>query len=111
MSNDPDVYIYSGSLIHRVARMLLLLLITLLLLLPVVICNVTNTTSVRIFVVMVSTMSFLIVFSILTKSKTTDLILAGATYVGVLFERDAANMFRYATILIVFVSGTSVAGK
>jgi hypothetical protein len=83
MSNDPDVYIYSGSLIRRVAKMLLLLLITPLLLLPVVICNVTNTTSVRIFVVMVSTLSFLVVFSILTKAKTTDLILAGATYVDV----------------------------
>jgi uncharacterized membrane protein YhaH (DUF805 family) len=83
MSNDPDVYIYSGSLIRRVSKMLLLLLITLLLLLPVVICNMTNTTSVRIFVVMVSTMSFLVVFSILTKARTTDLILAGATYVDV----------------------------
>lgn len=93
ISNDPNVYIYTGPLIRRIAKGLLLLLITLLLLMPVVVCNIISTTSVRILVVMVSTISYLLVLSVLTKSRTMELILAGATY---------------ATVLIVFVSGTSV---
>jgi hypothetical protein len=81
MSDDPNVYIYSGPLIQSIAKALLLLLITLLLLMPVVVCNIISTTSVRIVVVMVSTVSYLLVLSVLTKSRTMELVLAGATYV------------------------------
>ncbi|KAI7781661.1 hypothetical protein LA080_014427 [Diaporthe eres] len=94
VSDDPNVYIYSGPLIQQTARAMLLLLITFLLLMPVVICNIVGTLSIRVFVVVVSTILYLLVLSVLTKSKTIELILAGATY---------------ATVLIVFVSGTSVA--
>jgi len=93
MSNDPNVYIYSGTLIQRIARALLLLLITLLLLMPIVVCNIISTTSIRILVVMVSTISYLLVLSLLTKSRSIELILAGVTY---------------AAVLTVFVTGTSV---
>ncbi|KAN0083822.1 hypothetical protein V8E54_002910 [Elaphomyces granulatus] len=94
MSNDPNVYIsYSGRLIQRIARALLLLLITLLLLMPIVVCNIISTTSIRILVVIVSTISYLLVLSLLTKSRSIELILAGATY---------------AAVLTVFVTGTSV---
>ncbi|KAI0549270.1 hypothetical protein F4679DRAFT_272939 [Xylaria curta] len=91
-SNDPNVYIYSGPLIHQAARALLLSLIALLLLIPVVICNIINTTSGRIVVVIASTISYLLILFSLTKSRTMELTLAGATY---------------ATVLIVFVSGTN----
>lgn len=79
LSIDPNVYLYSGYLIKRIARMLLLLLITSLLLMPVVICNVTNTASIRIVIIMVSTMVYLAILSELTRSKTMELVLAGAT--------------------------------
>lgn len=79
LSIDPNVYLYSGHLIKRIARMLLLLLITSLLLMPVVICNVTNTTSIRIVIIMISTMVYLAILSELTRSKTMELVLAGAT--------------------------------
>ncbi|KAJ9139048.1 hypothetical protein NKR19_g7574 [Coniochaeta hoffmannii] len=90
-SSDPNVYIYSGHLIKNSVKALLLLLITFLLLLPVVICNLVSTVSIRIAVVMASTIFYLLVISQLTRSKTMDLVLAGATY---------------ATVLIVFISGT-----
>ncbi|CAI6337693.1 unnamed protein product [Periconia digitata] len=90
LSVDPNVYLYSGSLIKQVARALLLCLITFLLLMPVVICNITGSTSVRIFVIMISTILYLSILFSLTKSRTMELVLAGATY---------------ATVLIVFVSG------
>lgn len=78
-SIDPNVHIYSGPLVKRTAKALLLCLITLLLLIPVVICNLISTTSFRIIVVMASTISYLLVVSLLTKSRTMELILAGAT--------------------------------
>ncbi|KAK2009605.1 hypothetical protein LZ32DRAFT_589796 [Colletotrichum eremochloae] len=90
ISNDSNIYIYSGTLIRRTARGLLLLLITVLLMLPVVVCNIVNTASARIIVVMVSTICYLLVLSGLTNSRTMELVVAGATY---------------ATILTVFVSG------
>jgi uncharacterized membrane protein YhaH (DUF805 family) len=71
--------LYSGALIKRAARAVLLSLITALLLMPVAICNITNKTSVRIVVVMISTIVYLVVLSELTKSRTMELVLAGAT--------------------------------
>ncbi|KAJ3577751.1 hypothetical protein NPX13_g2818 [Xylaria arbuscula] len=92
ISNDPNVYIYSGPLIRQAAKALLLFLITILLLTPVVICNIINATSSRIVIVIASIISYLLILSSLTKSRTMELTLAGATY---------------ATVLIVFVSGTN----
>ncbi|KAL7798569.1 hypothetical protein V8C37DRAFT_368323 [Trichoderma ceciliae] len=92
LSTDPNVYIYRGPLIRRIVKVLLLFLITLLLMMPVIICNLISTVSVRIVVVMLSTISYLLILSWLTKSRTMELVLAGATY---------------ATVLIVFVSGTT----
>lgn len=85
MSNDPNVYIYPGRLIQRIAKAILLFFITLLLLAPVVICNIIKTPLVRILVVMVSTITYLIVISAFTKSRTIELVLAGATYVNFQF--------------------------
>ncbi|KAK3983803.1 hypothetical protein QBC44DRAFT_338052 [Cladorrhinum sp. PSN332] len=93
ISKDPNVYIYSGPQIRHSARALLLLLITLLLLLPVMLCNIVGTTMARIIVIILSTIAFLLILSGLTKSKTIKLILAEATY---------------ATILVRFISGSSI---
>ena len=79
VSIDTTVYIYSGPLIKKSAKALLLFLITLLILMPVIICNIINITSIRIVIVMVSTISYLLILSELTKSKTIELILAAAT--------------------------------
>ncbi|KAH8589516.1 hypothetical protein B0O99DRAFT_664524 [Bisporella sp. PMI_857] len=92
VSIDANVYIYSGPLIKRTARALLLFLITLLLLMPVIICSTISTISIRMITVIISTVSYLLILSSLTKSRTIELVLAGATY---------------AAVLIVFVSGTS----
>ncbi|KAK1993570.1 hypothetical protein LX36DRAFT_693638 [Colletotrichum falcatum] len=77
ISDDSNVYIYS-----------------VLLMLPVVICNVVNTASARIIVVMISTICYRLVLSGLTNSRTMELVVAGATY---------------AAILTVFVSGSTEA--
>ncbi|KAH7017220.1 hypothetical protein EDB80DRAFT_704407 [Ilyonectria destructans] len=92
VSTDKDVFIYSGSLIKRTAKGLLVLLISFILMMPIIICNVIGSVAIRVFVVMACTICYLLVLSELTKSKTMELIVAGTTY---------------ATVLIVFVSGTS----
>ncbi|KAH6641970.1 hypothetical protein C7974DRAFT_384599 [Boeremia exigua] len=90
LSDNPNVYLYSGTRIRRIARTILLLLITCLLLSPVVICSVTHNSLVRLAVVMVSTLLYLSVLAATTKARTIELVVAGATY---------------ATVLVVFVSG------
>jgi hypothetical protein len=88
LSVDPNVYLYSGRLIKRIARVMLLSLIVSLLLMPVVICNVTSTISIRIVIIMVSTIVYLSILSELTHSRTMELVLAGATYVSIAVEHD-----------------------
>lgn len=91
-STDPNVYIYDSPMIRQTAKAILLSLVTLLLVMPVVICNVTSKIWTRMIIVTVSTVIYLLILSSLTRSRSIELILAGATY---------------ATVLIVFVSGTS----
>lgn len=76
---DPNIYLYSGRLIKRIACVMLLSLITSLLLMPVVICNITSAISVRIVIIVISTMSYLSILAELTQSKTMELVVAGAT--------------------------------
>ncbi|KAI8664308.1 hypothetical protein NCS55_00939000 [Fusarium keratoplasticum] len=94
-SSDPHVHIYSGRVIKRIARGLMLLLITLLLMMPIVICNLVGTNAGRILVVIFSTISYLAILAELTNTRTVELIVAGTTY---------------ATVLIVFVSGSVIDG-
>ena len=55
--------------------------VSVLLLTPVVICNVLDTTSGRIVIVIALKISYLFVLSNLIKSKTIELTLTGAMYV------------------------------
>jgi hypothetical protein len=91
-SQHVKIFDYSGPIAKMTAKALFLCLITLLLFLPVVICNLVGDFMARIFIVMTSTVVYLLILAVLTKSRSMELVLAGATY---------------TTILIVFVSGTS----
>lgn len=95
-SSDTHIFAYSNpdgqTPTRRIAEALFLCVITLLLLMPVVICNLLAATSSRIVVVMFCTVTYLVVLSCLTRARSMELVLAGVTY---------------ATLLIVFVSGTS----
>ncbi|KAF5021906.1 hypothetical protein F66182_6054 [Fusarium sp. NRRL 66182] len=78
-SKRENVYIFKGRLIQRTAKALLFSIIAILLLMPVIACNLVSNTSVRIVVVIVFTIVYLLILSCLTKSRTMELILAGAT--------------------------------
>lgn len=92
LSLNPNVYVYSGPLVKRIARAIMLILITVLLLMPVVVCIIVNSMWARICVIITSTVIFLTILSRLTKSRMIELILAGATF---------------AAVLTVFVSGVN----
>ncbi|KAK4210288.1 hypothetical protein QBC37DRAFT_322470 [Rhypophila decipiens] len=78
VSNDPNVYM-PRPWVKRTAKSLLLVVITLLLLVPVVICNIASTMISRIIIFVVSTVCYLVILSWLTRAKTMELVLAGAT--------------------------------
>ncbi|KAB8215676.1 hypothetical protein BDV33DRAFT_227436 [Aspergillus novoparasiticus] len=63
----------------QVAKALLLFVITMLLLLPVILCNITTSATLRVIIIMAFTISYLLILSILAKSRTIELIIAGAT--------------------------------
>ncbi|KAI0436947.1 hypothetical protein F4803DRAFT_566438 [Xylaria telfairii] len=91
-STDPNIYLYSGTLIKGIADTLMLLLIAILLLTPVVACILITSMWARISVIIGATLIYLSILSRLTKAKMIELILAGATF---------------ATILNVFVVGVN----
>lgn len=97
ISRNEDVYIYSGPWIKYIAKAMLLLLISLLLLLPIVVSNAVFSLSGRIMVFAFSTLTYLITVSTLAKSKTVELIVAGATYV---FPRGYSIQKHYSKSLI-----------
>ncbi|KAI0419438.1 hypothetical protein F5X98DRAFT_335120 [Xylaria grammica] len=88
-STNSNVYLYSGPLIKRTAQAIMLIIITFLLLLPVILCLMISGIWGRICVITTSTIIYLFVLSLLTRSKMMELIVAGATF---------------ATILTVFIS-------
>lgn len=81
ISNDPNIYIYSGPLLRYLTSAILLFMVSSLLLTPVIICNAMTSVSLKILVIVISMVLYLFVLTALTRSKTPELILAGATYV------------------------------
>lgn len=79
ISRDSNVYIFSGSLIGRITRTLILSIIIFLLLAPVLVCNALTSTMSRIITIVISTIVFLSTLSSLTRARTVETFLAGAT--------------------------------
>jgi hypothetical protein len=46
---------------------------------PIIVCNIISSFSIRIVIIIVSTIFYLLILSGLTKSRTMELVLAGAT--------------------------------
>ncbi|MCJ1269880.1 hypothetical protein MMC22_009773 [Lobaria immixta] len=95
ISRDSHVYIF-GSWVMRAARTLVAVFIIALLVAPVAICNSLDSVNARLAVIIMSTILMIATLSGLTKARTIEMLVAGATY---------------ATVLTVFVSGTISDGK
>ena len=81
ISKDPRVHVFPISSTRHTVRMLMAFFITILLLSPVIVCNMVHSLSARLIIVTLATSSFVSILSGLTKNSTTELTVAGATYV------------------------------
>ncbi|KAK5693657.1 hypothetical protein LTR97_010226 [Elasticomyces elasticus] len=81
VSTDSNVYIHSGMLIKRTARLLLLILVTLMLLMPAVVCTLVSAAATRTLVIASSTVLYLVILLELTNPRIVEVMVAGATYV------------------------------
>lgn len=81
-----------------------------LLLAPVIVCNYLDSLTARLVIIVTAASVFIAVLSGSTRAKTTELVVAGATYVSELhyFASQLLRSFRYTTVLIVFITSTSV---
>ena len=107
------MYIF-GSLVMRTTRALMAVLIIFLLLVPVVICNFLENVKARLAVIIISTILLIAILSGLTKTRTIEMLVSGATYVvisSLKMDTDTVGEPRYAIFLTVFVSGTTPDGK
>lgn len=95
-SRDPNVHTFSRSSVTWLARMLMTPFVVILLMAPVVICNLIGSLTARLVVIVAATTGFVAVLSGLTKARTAELVVAGATY---------------TTVLVVFISSTNISGN
>lgn len=80
-SRDKDIYALPTSHLNRAARSLVAWLIVLLLLAPVAIISAIHSGGLRMLVVVIASAFFITVLSALTRAKTGEMFVAGATYV------------------------------
>ena len=73
------MHIFPRSFTDQAVRGLLTLVIIFLLLAPVIICNALRSLSSRLGVMIAATCLFVMILSLLTRSKTVELAVAGAT--------------------------------
>ncbi|PVH92912.1 hypothetical protein DM02DRAFT_677192 [Periconia macrospinosa] len=93
ISRDSNVYVFSGSFAAKAARALIASILILFLLAPAIICNSINGLTHRTIVVVTATILVVAALSSLTKARTVEIFIAGTTY---------------ATVLVVFISGTNL---
>ena len=78
-SRDPNVHIFPRSSITWIARMLMTPFVVVLLMAPVVMCNLVGSLTTRLVVIVAATTGFVAVLSGLTRARTIELVVAGAT--------------------------------
>ncbi|EFY87851.1 hypothetical protein MAC_06099 [Metarhizium acridum CQMa 102] len=93
VSRSPDVYIFSGTTVKRLAQALAAWGVVLLLLLLVIILSVLQSISLRLVLVVLAAAMAIMLFAMMSHTRTRDLFLAGATY---------------SAVLVVFVAGTGL---
>ncbi|KAE9378749.1 hypothetical protein N431DRAFT_363410 [Stipitochalara longipes BDJ] len=92
LSRDPNVFIFSSPLLKRITRGLIAWIVVVILLVPVIIIKAVDRTAVRLGIIVLAAAAAIMLLAFMTKVKTWEMFLGGATY---------------ATVLIVFVPGNT----
>jgi hypothetical protein len=78
-SQDPNVYLFSGAWIGRVARILIAVVVIIALLVPILICSYTTSAKARIIVVSFATIVCITTLVMAVQVRTIEMIVAGTT--------------------------------
>ncbi len=79
ISRDPNVHIFPAPPTTRLVRIVMAPCVATLLLVPVIICNFIEILSARVVVVILATVCFIAALQSATKTRTVELVVAGAT--------------------------------
>ena len=79
VSRDPNVYMFSGTYFKRLTRAIAAWGVVLLLLVPVVIINALESTLLRLVLIIVASGMVIMLMGVLTKARTGELFMVGAT--------------------------------
>ncbi|KAI1088280.1 hypothetical protein F5B19DRAFT_433238 [Rostrohypoxylon terebratum] len=84
VSRDPDLHIFSASVLSNIFRFLMTILLLLILFVPVIISAIVENTVARIGVAVIASCIFILALAILANARTSEIFVAGATYSAIL---------------------------
>lgn len=84
ISRDSNVHITPRTVSDQIVRIIIAPVVAVILLIPVVICHIVTDSNKRLFTIILSSYMFVLLLSLWTRSNTTTLTMAGATYTAVL---------------------------
>jgi sterol desaturase/sphingolipid hydroxylase (fatty acid hydroxylase superfamily) len=79
LSRDPNVFIFSGTLLKRITRGLIAWVVVLVLLVPVIAINAVERVAIRMGIIVVASAVVIMMLALMTKIKTWEMFLGGAT--------------------------------
>jgi len=79
LSRDPNVFIFSSSLLKRITRGFIAWVVVLTLLVPVIAINAVERVAIRMGIIVVASAVVIMMLALMTKIKTWEMFLGGAT--------------------------------
>ena len=79
VSRDPNISLFSDSVLQRLTRALIASVVVILLLVPIVILNALATIALRMAAIVIASATLIIAVSSFTNAKTVEVFLSGAT--------------------------------
>jgi hypothetical protein len=81
LSRDPNVFIFSSTLLKQITRGLIAWIVVLILSVPVIIVSVVEKIAARLGIIVVASGVVIMMLALITKVKTWEMFLGGATLV------------------------------
>lgn len=79
VSHDPNISIFSDSVVQRLTRSLIASIVVVLLLVPIVVLNTLASIALRLAVIVIASAVLITAISCLTNAKTVEIFVSGAT--------------------------------
>lgn len=79
VSRDPNISLFSDSVVQRLTRSLIASVVVVVLLVPIVVLNALASVALRLAVIVIASILLITAVSTLTHAKTVDVFVSGAT--------------------------------